>query len=44
MERIEEHIEDALIDLGAVTVETQGRTPFLPEVGIGEAPAGLSAD
>jgi hypothetical protein len=24
MERTEDHIEDALIDLGAVTVETQG--------------------
>lgn len=24
MERIEDHIEDALIDLGAVSVETQG--------------------
>jgi len=24
MERIEDHIEDALIDLGAVAVETQG--------------------
>lgn len=42
MERIE--LNDELVDLGAVSVETQGNTPFLPEVGIGEAPAGLSED
>ena len=42
MERIEDQIEDALIDLGAVTVETQGFDPDQPEVGIGVLGAGLS--
>lgn len=44
MERIEDHIEDALIDLGAVTVETQGFDPELPEIGVGVRETGLSQD
>jgi hypothetical protein len=44
MERIEDHIDDALIDLGAVSVETKG--PDLPgsEVGIGRLPFGITED
>lgn len=44
MGRIEDFIEDALIDLGAVTVETQGMVPIMPEVGIGGAPDGRIED
>lgn len=44
MERTEDFIEDALIDLGAVTIETQGMVPIMPEVGIGGAPDGLIED
>ena len=44
MERIEDHVEDVLVDLGAVTVETQGVVPVMPEVGIGGTPDGLGED
>ncbi|WP_145998489.1 benenodin family lasso peptide [Caulobacter flavus] len=44
MERIEDHIEDALIDLGAVSVETKGEVLGAPEAGIGRPPTGLSED
>lgn len=42
MELSEDHNGDALIDLGAVTVETQGLDPDQPEVGIGMLAAGLT--
>lgn len=45
MERTEDHIDDELIDLGAVSVETQGMFPRYPELGVGDAmPPGLSPD
>jgi len=44
MERIEDHIDDALIDLGAVSVETQGDVQLAPESGIGREKTGLSQD
>jgi hypothetical protein len=44
MERIEDHIEDALIDLGAVSEETKGNFPVRPEQGIGTLNPGLSED
>ena len=44
MERIEDHIEDALIDLGAVSVETKGSDLQTSEVGIGRQPAGITED
>ncbi len=44
MERIEDHIEDALIDLGAVSVETrgQGATGLEPDGFI--KPVGIDQD
>lgn len=44
MDRIEVVIKDALIDLGDVTVETQGMVPIMPEVGIGAPPEGQIED
>uniref|UniRef100_B0T9D9 Benenodin family lasso peptide n=1 Tax=Caulobacter sp. (strain K31) TaxID=366602 RepID=B0T9D9_CAUSK len=44
MERIEDHIDDELIDLGAASVETQGDVLNAPEPGIGREPTGLSRD
>ncbi len=44
MERIEDHIEDELIDLGAVSVETKGGQPIVAESGIGRDPNGISED
>lgn len=42
MERIEDHIEDALIDLGAVSVETQGEQDIYPELSVQQPKAGIS--
>ena len=42
MERIEDRIDDELIDLGAVSVETQGGAPDVFELDIGRDPIGLS--
>lgn len=42
MERTEDHIEDALIDLGAVSEETKGFDPDQPEIGVGVLGTGLS--
>ena len=39
-----DRIEEDLIDLGAVSVETKGETPMAPEIGVGRAPTGLSQD
>ncbi|MEH0196306.1 benenodin family lasso peptide [Caulobacter sp. CCNWLY153] len=44
MERIEDHIEDALIDLGAVSRETQGGPYVLPEISEEQPRAGIDAD
>ena len=44
MERIEDRIDDELIDLGAVSVETQGDVLQAPEAGIGRPKTGLSQD
>ncbi|MBO9547122.1 benenodin family lasso peptide [Caulobacter sp.] len=44
MQRIEDHIEDALVDLGAVSVETKGAQPDVFELGIGQEPTGISED
>jgi hypothetical protein len=45
MERIEDHIEDALIDLGAVSVETKGLPGDYTEViGENDRPLGLADD
>lgn len=44
MERIEDHIEDALIDLGAVSVETKGGQPVEFELDIGRDATGVSED
>jgi hypothetical protein len=45
MERIEDRIDDELIDLGAVSVETQGRPGNFHEViGENDKPLGLADD
>lgn len=44
MERIEDHIDDELIDLGAVSVETKGGLPVVAEAGIGRDPTGIAED
>ena len=44
MERIEDRIDDELIDLGAVSVETKGGALPTSEVGIGRRPPGISED
>jgi len=44
MERTEDHIEDALIDLGAVTVETKGQEEGAIEAGSFRLVTGLSED
>ncbi len=43
MERIE-HIDDALIDLGAVSVETKGGAPVGMELDLGRDTPGISED
>ncbi len=44
MERIEDHIEDALIDLGAVAEETKGQQAEIPEFSLDRVKTGLTAD
>jgi hypothetical protein len=44
MERIEDHIEDTLIDLGAVSVETKGPQEGEVEFGGRQPLTGLSDD
>ncbi len=44
MERIEDHIEDALIDLGAVSVETKGPREGTVEFGGHQPLAGIADD
>jgi hypothetical protein len=44
MERIEDRIDEELIDLGAASVETKGGKPDVFELGIGRQPAGISED
>lgn len=44
MERTEDHIEDALIDLGAVSVETKGQPREIPEFSLEVPQTGVSED
>ncbi len=44
MERIEDHIDDELIDLGAVSVETKGGPYVLPEISEEQPRSGIAAD